>query len=59
MRTVRYANLHDDYLQVMQKSLMNIPDGMPLIWFARAWGIKNAERTMGPRLFKLMIDSED
>jgi hypothetical protein len=23
------ANLHDDYLQVMQKSLMNIPDGMP------------------------------
>ena len=59
MRTVRYANLHDDYLQVMQKSLMNIPDGMPLIWFARAWGIKNAERTMGPHLFKQMIDSAD
>ena len=59
MRTVRYANLHDDYLHVMQKSLMNIPDGMPLIWFARAWGIKNAERTMGPHLFKQMIDSAD
>ena len=59
MRTVRYANLHDDYLQVMQKSLMNIPDGMPLIWFARVWGIKNAERTMGPHLFKQMIDSAD
>lgn len=59
MRTVRYANLHDDYLQVMKKSLMNIPDGMPLIWFARAWGIKNAERTMGPHLFKQMIDSAD
>ena len=56
MRTVRYANLHDDYLKVMSDSLMNIPDGMPLIWFARVWGIKNAERTMGPKLFQQMVD---
>lgn len=59
MRTVRYANLHEDYLKVMSESLMNIPDGMPLIWFARVWGIKEAERTMGPKLFQQMIDTPE
>ena len=59
MRTVRYANLHEDYLKVMSESLMNIPDGMPLIWFARAWGIKDAERTMVPKLFQQMLDTPE
>ena len=59
MRTVRYANLHEDYLKVMSESLMNIPDGMPLIWFARVWGIKDAERTMGPKLFQQMLDTPE
>lgn len=56
VRTVRYANKHKDYCKVMAESLMNIPDGMPLIWLARLWGIKNAMRTNGPSLFKNMIE---
>ena len=59
MRTMRYAHLHEDYLHVMSKSYMNIPDGMPLVWFARVWGIKEAERTMGPKVFQMMIDAQD
>lgn len=55
VRTVLYANKHPDYEEVMKKSYMNIPDGMPLIWAARLWGIKNAQRTIGPELFDTML----
>jgi N-acetylglucosaminyldiphosphoundecaprenol N-acetyl-beta-D-mannosaminyltransferase len=60
VRTVIYANKHEDYLDLMNNSYMNIPDGMPLIWAARIWKIKNAQRTMGPELFKnLLVNSQN
>ena len=34
---------------------MNTPDGTPLIWCARLWGIKDAERVCGPILFDKML----
>ena len=57
MRMVRYANKTEnaDYLKVMANSLMNLPDGMPLVWCARLWGLKKVGRTSGPELFQKMI----
>lgn len=52
MRTVAIANRDDAYLEVMENSLMNTPDGAPLIWCARLWGIKDAQRVCGPDLFE-------
>lgn len=58
VRTSRFANLDDEYLSVMTDSMMNIPDGMPLIWLAKAWGIKNAQRSNGPTLFRNMLNDK-
>lgn len=59
MRTVTIANKDSEYLQVMNDSLFNTPDGTPLIWCARAWGIKKAQRACGPHIFRALLqDSE-
>jgi N-acetylglucosaminyldiphosphoundecaprenol N-acetyl-beta-D-mannosaminyltransferase len=55
MRTVTYGNLHNDYSIILNKSLLNLPDGMPLVWCARLWGFKNVMRTTGPDLFTRML----
>lgn len=58
VRTTRLANINNEYENVMSESLMNIPDGMPLIWLARAWGIKDAQRSNGPTLFRNMLNDK-
>lgn len=55
VRTVLYANKHQDYLDVMNNAWMCLPDGMPLVWMARLWGLKDVERTDGPDLFVSLI----
>lgn len=55
VRTVRYALSHEDYKRLMDKALMCTPDGMPLVWMARLWGLRNVQRTIGPELFKSML----
>ena len=55
-RTVDYAYMHEDYREVMNHSMMNLPDGQPIMWAAWLWGVKGIERTMGPILFGDMID---
>ena len=54
-RSVRYASSHPDYNAILETSFLNTPDGMPLIWMARLWGITKVHRTMGPELFVKMI----
>ena len=54
-RTIVYANRHKDYREVMDHSFMNLPDAEPTIWAARLWGLKEVQRTMGPRLFHDML----
>ena len=54
-RTVTYGTKHEDYRKVMEESLMNLPDAEPMLWAARAWGLKQVERTMGPVLFNKML----
>lgn len=56
-RTVNTANKDVAYQKVMAGSMLNTTDGMPLVWAARLWGLKDVERTMGPALFNTILSS--
>lgn len=59
VRTVSYANKHEDYCNLMNNAFMCTPDGMPLVWMARLWGLKDVQRTVGPDLFTAMMNDKD
>ncbi len=59
LRMIRYAGTHPNYAKLMDKSLMNFPDGKPLKWCAILWGLKNVETTNGPAFFKDMLTNGD
>ncbi len=59
LRMIRYAGEHEDYAKLMKGSLMNFPDGKPLKWCARLWGLKEVETTNGPAFFKAMLACGD
>lgn len=56
-RTVNTANGDATYRKVMENSMLNTTDGMPLVWAAKLWGLKDVERTMGPALFNTMLSN--
>ena len=56
MRTVVAANRDPAYLDVMGHSLLNVPDGTPLVWCGKAWG-KPAKRVVGLDLFIALLTS--
>ena len=60
VRTVAYANKKagKEYRDLMNKALMCTPDGMPLVWMARLWGLKDVQRTVGPDLFVTMLSDK-
>ena len=58
MRTTCYANKHADYRMLMEKALMCLPDGTPLVWMARLWGLKMVQRTAGPDVFLKMLQDK-
>ena len=58
MRSVIYGNQHEDYAEVLNGSFLTTPDGMPLVWCARCWGLKNVQRTTGPDLFVSMLKDD-
>lgn len=55
VRSVSYANEHPDYCEVLNNSTYTFTDGMPLIWMARLWGIKDNHRSAGPILFSSLM----
>ena len=57
--TVDVANADDDYLRVMNEAFMCLPDGTPLLWMARLWGLKYVQRTDGPDLFVSMLNKPE
>lgn len=59
MRMVMYADSHPQYAQLMHDSTMNLPDGTPLVWCARFWGMRNVDKTCGPDLFMAMLSSRN
>lgn len=59
LRTVVIANKNDQYFQVMENSLMNTPDGTPLVWCGHWWGLKNVQRACGPHIFPQILNDKD
>lgn len=59
LRTVPIANKDDQYFQVMEHSLMNTPDGTPLVWCGHWWGLKHVQRACGPHIFPRMLKDRD
>ena len=59
LRTVPIANRDDSYQEVMEHSLMNTPDGTPLVWCAHWWGLKQVQRACGPHIFPRMLKDKD
>lgn len=55
MRMIRFACKDKEYKKLMEGSLMNLPDGTPLTWLGKLWGLKGIECTNGPALFKRML----
>ena len=58
LRMVRYAGSHPDYQKLMNESLMNLPDGTPLVWCGRLWGL-SVECTNGPATFRSILTQGD
>lgn len=46
-RTAYLANHDRQYCLIQNRSLMTLPDGMPLVWFARWSGFSSVERVSG------------
>lgn len=55
LRTVLHAGKNEMYRQLMRDSFMNWPDGTPLSWCGKAWGLKDVSFTNGPATFKKML----
>lgn len=59
LRTVVIANKDDKYQEVMEHSLMNTPDGTPLVWCGHWWGLKEVQRACGPHIFPLILKDQE
>lgn len=59
MRMIEYASEHPDYNELMKGSFMNWPDGRPLSWCGRLWGLGDVECTSGPSTFRRMMTEAD
>lgn len=59
IRTLDDAHKDDKYFQVMENSLMNTPDGTPLVWCGHWWGLKQVQRACGPHIFPRMLKDKD
>jgi N-acetylglucosaminyldiphosphoundecaprenol N-acetyl-beta-D-mannosaminyltransferase len=57
MRMIQYAGEHPEYNQLMKDSFMNWPDGRPLSWCGRMWGLKEVKCTSGPSTFMKMMSN--
>jgi N-acetylglucosaminyldiphosphoundecaprenol N-acetyl-beta-D-mannosaminyltransferase len=59
LRTVPIANKDNLYFDVMENSLMNTPDGTPLVWCGHWWGLKQVQRACGPHIFPRVLKDKD
>lgn len=54
-QAVCFANKTPEYRLIVENAELNNPDGIPLIWLARVWGLGDVEQTMGPEVFITML----
>ncbi|MCC5842476.1 MAG: WecB/TagA/CpsF family glycosyltransferase, partial [Opitutales bacterium] len=51
VRATYIANRETDYTDILNRSLLTVPDGKPLVWYAHLCGLGHVRRTCGPDLF--------
>ena len=56
---VMWASNDEALQKAINHSLISIPDGMPLAWFARISGYREAKRISGPELFKELLQEKN
>lgn len=59
IRMIQYAGKNPSYAQIMENSFMNLPDGTPLAWMGKLWGLKDVAVTNGPLTFKRLLMNGD
>ena len=57
-RTLRLAQLNNEYHRVLSGSLLNFPDGQPLIWLGNKLKESNFNRISGPELMRKFLFDE-
>jgi N-acetylglucosaminyldiphosphoundecaprenol N-acetyl-beta-D-mannosaminyltransferase len=54
--TLALADERPDVAASLANTAANLPDGMPVVWWAKRRGINDAERVYGPDLMEIVID---
>jgi N-acetylglucosaminyldiphosphoundecaprenol N-acetyl-beta-D-mannosaminyltransferase len=54
-RTVYFANNNSYYCEIQNKSLLTVPDGIPLVWIAHNLGFRDVGRVAGPDLMAALF----
>jgi N-acetylglucosaminyldiphosphoundecaprenol N-acetyl-beta-D-mannosaminyltransferase len=55
--TLALADERADLADALKDQAANLPDGMPLVWWARRHGASDAERVYGPDLMEAVFDA--
>jgi N-acetylglucosaminyldiphosphoundecaprenol N-acetyl-beta-D-mannosaminyltransferase len=55
--TLALADERQDVADALREDTANLPDGMPVVWWAQRHGIDGAERVYGPDLMEAVIDN--
>lgn len=56
VHTVVHGKRHIHYRDITNEAFLALPDGMPLVWFARLKGIRGAKRLSGPDFMLEMLE---
>lgn len=55
VNNVMQAHDHEDFRRIMNAADLVTPDGMPLVWALRLFGIRDAGRVYGPDLTRVLL----
>jgi len=56
VRTTVLSQTDKPYCEIQNGSFLTVPDGMPLVWFAKLAKVKNVERVVGADLMTKMLE---
>jgi len=56
VETTIFAQKNEDFCHIQNASFLTLPDGQPLVWFAKLAGVKGIERVTGPDLMLKVLE---
>lgn len=57
VQTTIFAQKNVDFCSIQNNSFLTLPDGQPLVWFAKLAGVKDIERITGPDLLLKLLEA--